>query len=377
MVPITRARYFLAAATLALTLSGCAPSGATSLPAAANPNAARAAAPAARRAVVTSAVSAPATPAVPAISAVSLQPPPPISPKLQTQPLAAQAHPSGLSAAVVRGTSGQGLWIRTEPGGEPVMLWPEGASLAVVGDEQPDGERRWAPVLTPDGRHGWAASEYLGPADASSPSALRVASDGATPTTVPSVSAPPVAQLAQPTPKPAPPAPAAKPASATAPALPPPVSQMDPLLTPAYWELVGLPKIGQSYAEMIKKSGVHLAVGDLAGAWGQFAPKSNVITIDPTTLLNDPRAVAAVMAHELTHATQGPRGVTDCIEMELEATKVGVNIWESFWSNEIPPRRTKLEVELGEWLVRYREGGDPGMRAVLKDLYRGECGSPW
>jgi hypothetical protein len=158
----------------------------------------------------------------------------------------------------------------------------------------------------------------------------------------------------------------------------PPVSQLDPRLRPAYQALVTLPKIGPAYADIVKKSQVHLAVGDLsdAGAWGLFNRDTNVITIDPKTLENDPRAVAAVLAHELTHTTQVARDMFKCtIPSELEAHKVGVNVWESFWSNEIPPSRTKLEQQLGVWLVWFREGGDPGMvEHLLKDAgYKDNC----
>src|SRR5262249_40455554 len=70
----------------------------------------------------------------------------------------------GAAAVMVVGTDGAGLWIRDEPGGVPVKVWPEGAPLAVVGEERPADGRRWTPVRTLEGVTGWAASEFLGPA---------------------------------------------------------------------------------------------------------------------------------------------------------------------------------------------------------------------
>jgi hypothetical protein len=74
-----------------------------------------------------------------------------------------------------------------------------------------------------------------------------------------------------------------------------------------------------------------------------------------------------------THATQDARGLEKCLDRELEAHKVGINIWESFWSNEIPPRRSRLEHEMGDVLITLREGGDPGLSELLAPVYKRQC----
>jgi len=69
------------------------------------------------------------------------------------------------SIVIVNGTGGQGVWVRREPGGDPIRVWPDGTPMLVVGaDQQADG-RTWRNVWTLDGVNGWTAADYLEPAD--------------------------------------------------------------------------------------------------------------------------------------------------------------------------------------------------------------------
>ena len=94
------------------------------------------------------------------------------------------------------------------------------------------------------------------------------------------------------------------------------------------------------------------------------------VTLPPVSQM-DPLLAPAY--HELTHATQDARGLETCLDRKLEAHKVGINIWESFWSNEIPPRRSRLEHEMGDVLVTLREGGDPDLSELLAPVYKRQC----
>ncbi|MCC6176966.1 MAG: cellulase family glycosylhydrolase [Chloroflexi bacterium] len=63
----------------------------------------------------------------------------------------------------VAGTEGQGLAIRATPStsGRRLALAPEGARLAIVGDDRQAEGRIWRNVKTANGATGWAAGEYL------------------------------------------------------------------------------------------------------------------------------------------------------------------------------------------------------------------------
>ena len=79
---------------------------------------------------------------------------------------------------VVQGTGGDGLWLRREPGGEPLQVWPDGTPMLVSGADQQAGGRTWRHVFTFDGGSGWAASDYLTPADPRIMSAALAAVNG-------------------------------------------------------------------------------------------------------------------------------------------------------------------------------------------------------
>jgi hypothetical protein len=73
--------------------------------------------------------------------------------------------PEQASIVVVQGTGGDGLWLRREPAGQPVQTQPDGTPLLVSGADQEAGGRTWRHVWTFDGGSGWAAADYLTPAD--------------------------------------------------------------------------------------------------------------------------------------------------------------------------------------------------------------------
>src|SRR6266542_1707905 len=66
---------------------------------------------------------------------------------------------------VVDGTGGVGAWLRSEPAGEPVRVWPDGSPMLLVGADRDAEGRTWRNVLTLDGGSGWMASDYLSPLD--------------------------------------------------------------------------------------------------------------------------------------------------------------------------------------------------------------------
>lgn len=69
------------------------------------------------------------------------------------------------SLVMVQSTDGEGLWVRREPAGEAIRTWPDATPMFVTGEDQVADERVWRPVRTLDGQTGWAAADYLVPAD--------------------------------------------------------------------------------------------------------------------------------------------------------------------------------------------------------------------
>jgi hypothetical protein len=69
--------------------------------------------------------------------------------------------------AIVVNTSGHGVWLRREPAGEGLGIWPDGTPMTVVGPARAAEGRDWQQVRAADGQLGWVAAEYLaGSADA-------------------------------------------------------------------------------------------------------------------------------------------------------------------------------------------------------------------
>jgi hypothetical protein len=146
----------------------------------------------------------------PAPAAEPPQPPP--APAVNESP----AQP----ALLVKGTEGSGLVLRRAPGGDRVASASEGEVVVDLGEQKQAVGRAWQKIRAPDGTEGWAAAEFLVPADLaqSPPTAPSVPS--ATPTAVPT--------------KPAPPATPTSPPAAVAPRLlPPPTAAPAPARVPA------------------------------------------------------------------------------------------------------------------------------------------------
>jgi hypothetical protein len=88
-------------------------------------------------------------------------------------------------------------------------------------------------------------------------------------------------------------------------------------------------------------------------------------------------ALAAVLAHELTHADQvasGYGGRWDCVKMEVEAYISQIEVWESFWGGE-GPSTTALERDHNALLRRYLSGGEPAIYKRVVDTvgYQDQC----
>ena len=64
---------------------------------------------------------------------------------------------------IVGNTGGQGAFVRTAPAYDApgIVVHPDGAGLATLGDEAMVGEERWVKVRDPQGREGWISTRWL------------------------------------------------------------------------------------------------------------------------------------------------------------------------------------------------------------------------
>jgi hypothetical protein len=116
-----------------------------------------------RRAVVVAASPA-ASPIV--VNAGSGHPDPKPAASAAGGPSAALKLPAdGQQVVMVESTDGQGVWVRRQPAGEPLRVWPDGSPMLVVGDDALAGGRTWRNVTTLDGQTGWVAAEFVATVD--------------------------------------------------------------------------------------------------------------------------------------------------------------------------------------------------------------------
>lgn len=71
----------------------------------------------------------------------------------------------GKQIVVVDSTDGEGVWVRREPAGDPLKVWPDGSPMLIVGEDKDAGGRTWRNVATLDGQTGWVAAQFVIPVD--------------------------------------------------------------------------------------------------------------------------------------------------------------------------------------------------------------------
>jgi hypothetical protein len=129
----------------------------------------------------------------------------------------------------------------------------------------------------------------------------------------------------------------------------------------------------------VEETGVRLTVGPLpAGTAGRYAGRDNTITVNQDLIGEDPRAIAAVLAHELTHAAQvyrGEGGRRDCVRMEVDAYGAEAVAWSSFRQRGYGPSRTGLERDLDALVRIMASEGEPGLYklVVSRPDYQAQC----
>jgi hypothetical protein len=155
-------------------------------------------------------------------------------------------------------------------------------------------------------------------------------------------------------------------------------------LAPAWEALVGLHDrpgrhIGGGYRDVARPGRLRLELGPIAtGRFAEYRRPDASIVVGEQLAEEDPRALAAVLAHELWHALQAQVGLDrarDCFANEVEAFQAQAHVWSLFWPPGELPARTRLQVVLTEIATVTAGDGEAGLDAYIdrEPGYRRVC----
>jgi hypothetical protein len=138
--------------------------------------------------------------------------------------------------------------------------------------------------------------------------------------------------------------------------------------------------IGEQYALLVRALNLTLVIGELRpGLAGSYNIPSRTVTISEAALREDPKFVAAALAHEIKHADDADfvgLGLlaADCLEIEARGFEVQVQIARAFWPDRLPTR-TPFEQELATLVGIHERGGLDGIRSWVAGHpgYRQAC----
>jgi hypothetical protein len=120
--------------------------------------------------------------------------------------------------------------------------------------------------------------------------------------------------------------------------------------------------IGQQYAGLVTALNLTLVVAELRpGLAGRYTIPTRMVTISEAAMNEDPRFVAAALAHEIKHADDADFvqiGMLDagCLEIEARGFEAQVLVARAFWPDGVP-QRTDFERELASLVDLYQHGG--------------------
>jgi len=98
---------------------------------------------------------------------------------------------------------------------------------------------------------------------------------------------------------------------------------------------------------------------------------SNSVTINSDVMSESPRVLAAILAHEITHAnqslSQSRRKAPDCVEAEVDAYAVQARVWSAFWDPAHGPSQTTWERSMDYVVEVWKDGGEDGLRSMVRE----------
>jgi hypothetical protein len=141
--------------------------------------------------------------------------------------------------------------------------------------------------------------------------------------------------------------------------------------------------MGQTLEKAVEISGVEMVLGPLPqGVYGEYRGALNVLVVSQSIVSDDRRAIAATLAHELTHTAQrwtGDARSRDCVRHEVEAFSVQANLWYSYWRSPgrtyFPTPKTRLQAHHNEVTTIWATEGEPGLYAAVAGStgYQDQC----
>jgi hypothetical protein len=163
------------------------------------------------------------------------------------------------------------------------------------------------------------------------------------------------------------------------------VLQVDARLVPALQVLAGI-EPGPQLLDAVADSGTVLlvALGPLDDEWGHHTPQAGVIVVDPALEGADPRTVATLLAHELTHARReltgqvradeeadGPEAA--CVADEHEAQLNELQVWQTTFGPEGKAGATHAyERQVNLELARYQRAPERFATTAAR-RHAGQC----
>lgn len=138
---------------------------------------------------------------------------------------------------------------------------------------------------------------------------------------------------------------------------------------------------GTQARRIIDTTGVRITVGSLPpGTNAAYRARNNTIAVSRRVLSEDARAIAALLAHELTHAEQsaaGQVGPATCVANEVQAYINEAAAWSNFVlrDNLRPPWPTALQRHLWDLVITSAAEGEPGFYKLVVDEggYQAQC----
>jgi len=126
--------------------------------------------------------------------------------------------------------------------------------------------------------------------------------------------------------------------------------------------------VGEQYAMLVTALNLTHTVAELRqGLAGKYNIPTRTVTISEAALAEDPRFVAAALAHEIKHGDDADfvsLGLLapDCLEIEARGFEVQAQIARAFWPAGLPTR-TDFERELSMLVGLHEQGGLDAIRA--------------
>ena len=270
-------------------------------------------------------------------------------------PSSASTAPAGQQGRIAN-TGGTGANVRAQPQVNSDLLHViyDGETVELIGVEERGADGRgWRNIRTASGVQGWIVAEYV---------------DGGG--QVQAAAAPPTATPVRP---------ASAPATRTG-------GTIDSRLEPALRALYGIKRgpsggrpWGDVFRELVSSAGPSITIDTLpSGIWGSYRGSTNTVTVSRQALAEDVRAIATIVAHELTHVfqvTNNGAGTTgDCVAREVEALQTELVIWVNLFEG-YAPGRSQFERTQNALVRLWLDRGDPILYRLVVESpgYQDQC----